>query len=74
MHACFVSMAHKVLKQYPRYDQKIFMNVVTDDESLIHYFKPHRKIRNKNHQNCKKVLYFQKDYQFEKGYACHIFH
>ena len=35
-----------LLKGFQRYDQKLFMNVVTYDESWMHYFEPHRKIRN----------------------------
>ena len=42
-----VRTAHKLLKRFPRYDQKIFLNVVTHDESWIHYFEPHRKIINR---------------------------
>ena len=49
------------------------MNVVTCDESWIHYFEPHQSAA---HQKCKKALYCHKDhndYQYEKGYVCHIF-
>ena len=42
-----VRMACKLLKRFPRYDQKLFMNVVTYDESWMHYFEPHRKISNR---------------------------
>ena len=42
-----VRTAHKLLKRFPRYDQKLFMNVVTYDESWMHYFEPHRKISNR---------------------------
>ena len=42
-----VSTARKLLKRFPRYDQIIFMSVVVGDESWIHYFEPHRKIRNR---------------------------
>ena len=38
--------AHKLLKHFPRYDQILFMNVVTYDESWMHYFEPHRKVSN----------------------------
>ena len=38
-----VRTARKLLKRFPRYDQKLFMNVVTYDESWMHYFEPHRK-------------------------------
>ena len=39
--------ANKLLKRFPRHDKKLFMNVVTDDESGMHYFEPHRKISNR---------------------------
>ena len=42
-----VRTAHKLLKRFPRYDQKLFKNVVTYDESGMHYFEPHRKISNR---------------------------
>ena len=42
-----VRTARKLLKRFPRYDQKSFMNVVTYDNSWMHYFKPHRKISNR---------------------------
>ena len=41
-----VSTARKLLKRFPRYDQKLFMNEVTYVESWMHYFEPHRKISN----------------------------
>ena len=44
-----VRTARKLLKRFPRYDQKLFMNVVTYDESWMHYFEPHRKISNRVH-------------------------
>ena len=41
-----VRTARKLLEQFPRYDQKLFMNIVTYDESWMHYFEPHRNISN----------------------------
>ena len=38
---------HVRVKTIPRYDQKLFMNVVTYDETWMHYFEPHRKISNR---------------------------
>ena len=40
-------LKRKLLKRFPRYDQKIFMNVVVGDKPWIHYTKPHRKISNR---------------------------
>ena len=42
-----VRTARKLFKRFQRYDQKLFMNVVTYDESLMHYFEPHRNISNR---------------------------
>ena len=42
-----VRTARKLLKRFPRYDQKLFMDVVAYDESWMHYFEPHQKISNR---------------------------
>ena len=42
-----VRTAHKLLKRFIRYDQKLFMNAVTYDESWMHYFELLRKINNR---------------------------
>ena len=36
-----------MLKRFPEYDKKIFANVVTGDETWVHYFEPVRKVGNK---------------------------
>ena len=41
---------------FPKYDKKQFANVVTGDETWVHYFEPVRKVSNKNwatkHSKC----------------------
>ena len=37
-----VKVAKKLLKMFPNYDKKQFANVVTCDETCIHYFEPVR--------------------------------
>ena len=71
-----VRMTRKQLKRFPRYDQKLFMNVVTYDESWMHYFEPHRKICNRVWlTKMQEGLVLPKGiYQCKKGYVCHIFH
>ena len=32
---------------FPKYDKKQFANVVTGDETWVHYFEPFRKVSNK---------------------------
>ena len=40
-------MAKKLLQMFPKYDKKQFANVVTGDETWVHYFEPVRKVSNK---------------------------
>ena len=42
-----VKAAIKLLQMFPKYDKKQFANVVTGDETWVHYFEPVRKISNK---------------------------
>ena len=42
-----VKVAKKLLQMFPKYDQKLFANVVTGDETWVHYFEPVRKVSNK---------------------------
>ena len=42
-----VKMAKKLLQMFPKYDKKQFANVVTGDETWVHYFEPVRKVSNK---------------------------
>ena len=73
-----VRTACRLLKRFPRYDQKIFMNVVTGDESWIHYFDPHRFISNrvwltKNARRPCIAIRITRTTSTKKGYVCHIF-
>ena len=42
-----VTFAKKMLKLYPNFDKKKFANVVTGDETWVHFYEPQRKVRNK---------------------------
>ena len=42
-----VKGAKKLLQMFPKYDKKQFANVVTGDETWVHYFEPVRKVSNK---------------------------
>ena len=62
-----VKVAKKLLQMFPKYDKKQFANVVTGDETWVHYFEPVRKIWAIKHSkrpiiakrslSTKKVLY-----------------
>ena len=42
-----VKVTKKLLQMFPKYDKKQFANVVTGDETWVHYFEPIRKVSNK---------------------------
>ena len=42
-----VTYAKKMLKLYPNFDKNKFANVVTGDETCVHFYEPQRKVRNK---------------------------
>ena len=42
-----VKVAKKLLQMFPKYDKKQFANVVTGDETWVHYFEHVRKVSNK---------------------------
>jgi hypothetical protein len=42
-----VKVAKKLLQMFPKYDKNQFANVVTGDESSVHYFEPVRKVSDK---------------------------
>ena len=42
-----VKVAKKLLQMFPKYDKEQFANVVTGDETWVHYFEPVRKVSNK---------------------------
>ena len=42
-----VKVAKKLHQMFPKYDKKQFANVVTGDETWVHYFEPVRKVSNK---------------------------
>ena len=42
-----VKVAKKLLQMFPKYDKKQFANVVTGDETWVHYFEPVRNVSNK---------------------------
>jgi hypothetical protein len=42
-----VKVVNKLLKMFLKYDKKQFANVLTADETWVHYFEPVRKVSNK---------------------------
>ena len=42
-----VKVAKKLLQMFPKYDKKQFVNVVTGDETWVHYSEPVKKVSNK---------------------------
>lgn len=48
--------AKKLLKLYPKYDKKKFSDLITGDETWVHFFEPTRKVSNKiwATKNCRR--------------------
>ena len=42
-----VLIAKKLLKLYPKFDRRVFADIVTGDETWVHFFEPQRKMNNK---------------------------
>ena len=42
-----VRMSKQLLKQFPKYNNRSFANIITGDETWIHFYEPKRKIDNK---------------------------
>ena len=42
-----VRIAKLLLKQFPKYNNQSFANIVTDDETWVHFYEPKQKIQNK---------------------------
>ena len=42
-----VKTAQELLKQYPKFDKRVFNSFVTGDETWVHFFEPKRKVNNK---------------------------
>ena len=37
----------QLLKQFPKYNNRSFANIITGDETWVHFYEPKRKIQNK---------------------------
>ena len=42
-----VRIAKQLLKQFPKYNNGSFANIITGDETWVHFYEPKRKIQNK---------------------------
>ena len=42
-----VRIAKQLLKQLPKYNNRSFANIITGDETWVHFYEPKRKIQNK---------------------------
>ena len=66
-----VRIPKQLLKQFPKYNNRSFANIITGDETWVHFYEPKRKIQNKiwatkggkrlciakRTRNVKKVIY-----------------
>ena len=42
-----VRITRQLLKQFPKYNNRSFANIITGDETWVHFYEPKRKIQNK---------------------------
>ena len=42
-----VRIAKQLLKQFPKYNNRSFANIITGDETWVHFYESKRKIQNK---------------------------
>ena len=42
-----VRIAKQLLKQFPKYNNRSFANIITGDETWVHFYEPNRKTQNK---------------------------
>ena len=42
-----IRIAKQLLKQFPKYNHRSFANIITGDETCVHFYEPKRKIQNK---------------------------
>ena len=42
-----VRIAKQLLKQFPKYNNRSFANIISGDETWVHFYEPKRKIQNK---------------------------
>ena len=51
-----MKMSKQLLKKFPEYKKKVFDNLVTGDETWVHFYEPKRKVDNRiwalKHANC----------------------
>ena len=68
-----VKTAKQLLKIFPKYDEKKLANVVTGDETRVHYFQPVRKFSNKiwATKNCKRPVIATRTW-CEEGFVCNL--
>ena len=63
-----VRIAKQLLKQFPKYNNRSVANIITDDETWVHFYEPKRKIQNKNmgNQRRQKTLHSKTHHEHQK--------
>ena len=70
-----VKVAKKLLQMFPKYDKKQFANVVTGDETWVHYFEPVRKVSNKiwATKHSKRPIIAKRSLStYKEGFVCNL--
>ena len=69
-----VRIAKQLLKQFLKYNNRSFANIITGDETWVHFYKPKLKIQNKiwATKRRQKTLHSKTHHQHQKGNVCKI--
>ena len=69
-----VKVAKKLFQMFPKYDKKQFANVVTGDETWVHYFEPFRKVSNKiwATKHSKRPIIAKRSLSTKKVFVCNL--
>ena len=70
-----VRISKQLLKQFPKYNNRSFANIITGDETWVHFYEPKRKIQNKiwvTYKKVKDLPYSKKHHERQKGHVCNF--
>ena len=69
-----VRIAKQLLKQFPKYNNRSFANIITGDETWVHFYEPKRKIQNKiwATKGSKRPCIAKRTMSIKRGNACNF--
>ena len=67
-------IAKQLLKQFPKYNNRSFANIITGDETCVHLYEPKRKIQNKiwATKGSQRPCIAKTHHEHQKGNVCNF--